>query len=38
MNNCVYLFIFLMLYYIFFTNSELFLQYPQKKKKNMVKK
>ena len=35
MNNCVYLFIFFMLYYIFFTNKEL---YSQKNKKYMVKK
>jgi len=37
MNNCIYLFILLGLYLIFFTYSELFYQQPVNKKKNMVK-
>jgi hypothetical protein len=37
MNNCFYLFIFLGLYVIFFTNSELYSNKVMSKKNNMVK-
>ena len=36
MNSCIYLFVFIALYFIFFTYSELYTP-PPKKKKYMVK-